>query len=691
MARSTKEDLVRQPLLQAWVAPKEAGEAIGVLATTFTFDAGFFEEECLGRFGSVEADPRRDGAMYRIEREERLAQLRCATVVADIHHAGGSRSLRWDLLAARPKIGVMHAKIALLAWERHVRIIIGSANLTGEAYRRNRECAGVLDFNESSLDRELVDPVLAFLRDVLSLTSGPGRERAESLIDWVAARPWQAPPPARGLQRRVVLVAPGRLGVFRQLAEALPGRADEAHIVSPFFDIKARPHGPDQQIWSELMRLRGEATVNYHVAAERRGDARGWRLALPAHVAGSVDAQRSSATLRLCAIAALEAGERRPLHAKSIALAAADWSALLVGSSNFTCAGLGPVKASVVNWEANLLYWIKADARDPARRGLAGRFTGGHPVDAADTNEFAPVFDDEAQECEAPVLPVFFESVTLEHLTADELDLVFRFSAAEPPAAWVVRDRDQIVASHADWSAAGRPRLQTCTCRRRPPTPSTLRVEWRGVLGGDVAMSADWPINVGGPEVLPVPDELRDLSLAALLDLLGSGRPLREALRRWLRRRPDDDDPDPDLALELVDPHAKVDTSGFLIQRVRRACWAMRHLRARLEEPLASASAWTWRLEGPVGARALLDAMLRAAAAMQPDEKAFLVIEFDRELALVRLDVRGDEALRAFAEGRLEAFRAGLQERLHRLLSDCTPSLRLYAEQPSTYLHDATA
>ena len=125
MARSTKEDLVRQPLLQAWVAPKEAGEAIGVLATTFTFDAGFFEEECLGRFGSVEADPRRDGAMYRIEREERLAQLRCATVVADIHHAGGSRSLRWDLLAARPKIGVMHAKIALLAWERHVRIIIG--------------------------------------------------------------------------------------------------------------------------------------------------------------------------------------------------------------------------------------------------------------------------------------------------------------------------------------------------------------------------------------------------------------------------------------------------------------------------------------------------------------------------------------------------------------------------------------
>ena len=47
--------------------------------------------------------------------------------------------------------------------------------------------------------------------------------------------------------------------------------------------------------------------------------------------------------------------------------------------------------------------------------------------------------------------------------------------------------------------------------------------------------------------------------------------------------------------------------------------------------------------------------------------------------------------LRAFAVGRLEAFRAGLQERLHRLLSDCTPSLRLYAEQPSTYLHDATA
>lgn len=690
MARAIDNDLVRQSLLQAWTPPNDAGEAIGVLATTFTFDAAFFEEECLGRFAAVEADAQRDGALYRIEREERLAQLRCATVLADIHHAGGSRSLRWDLLAARPRSGVMHAKVSLLAWERHVRIIIGSSNLTGEAYRRNRECAGVLDFGEVAMDRALVDPVLAFLRELLDLAVGPGRERALSLIDWVTARPWRAPPPARGLQRRVVLVGPGRPGVFEQLAEALPGRADEAHVVSPFFDKGGgRLYAPDRRIWEELMRRRGEASVGFHVAGEPRGDAQGWRLALPSHIVENHALQRASASLRLHAIEVLEDRERRPLHAKSLALVAVDWSALLIGSSNFTCAGLGPKGARVVNWEANLLYWVKADARDPLRRGLAARFTGGNEVSLADDNQFDPVFGDEAQECDEPVLPAFFESVSLERLEANEIDLHFRFSDGKPPANWVVRDRDLIVASHVDWWAAGRPRQQLRTCRRLPPTASTLRVEWRA---GEIAMSADWPINVESADVLPVPDELRDLSLAALLDLLGSGRPLREALRNWLRRQPDDDDADPESALELVDPHAKVDTSEFLVQRVRRACWAMRHLRGRLEEPLASESAWTWRLEGPVGARVLMAAMLRGGAApMSADEAAFMLAEFERELALVRLEVRGDDALRAFALERLALFRAGLDERLQALLPACTESMRRYVQQPSSYLHDSIA
>ena len=34
-------------LLDAWIPPEKSGEPIGCLATSFTFDNEFFEDECL--------------------------------------------------------------------------------------------------------------------------------------------------------------------------------------------------------------------------------------------------------------------------------------------------------------------------------------------------------------------------------------------------------------------------------------------------------------------------------------------------------------------------------------------------------------------------------------------------------------------------------------------------------------------
>ena len=36
-------------VLDLWNSPEDAGEALVCLATTFTFDAAFFETECVGR------------------------------------------------------------------------------------------------------------------------------------------------------------------------------------------------------------------------------------------------------------------------------------------------------------------------------------------------------------------------------------------------------------------------------------------------------------------------------------------------------------------------------------------------------------------------------------------------------------------------------------------------------------------
>ncbi|MEA3366070.1 MAG: hypothetical protein U9Q79_10570, partial [Candidatus Hydrogenedentes bacterium] len=129
-------------LLDAWVPPKDAGLPIGCIATSFTFSSSFFEEECLSRFLSLETDPTEDGPLYLIEREEKLAQLICACAVVDQHHCKGSRSLRWDLLPARMPGGILHAKIGLLIWSNLVRVLIASANLTEDGYRRNLEIFG---------------------------------------------------------------------------------------------------------------------------------------------------------------------------------------------------------------------------------------------------------------------------------------------------------------------------------------------------------------------------------------------------------------------------------------------------------------------------------------------------------------------------------------------------------------------
>lgn len=70
--RRRKRDLEagRGRILDAWVPPEDAGDAMGCLATTYTFEAAFFEAECLGRFLGLETDPDESGAAYLIEREE---------------------------------------------------------------------------------------------------------------------------------------------------------------------------------------------------------------------------------------------------------------------------------------------------------------------------------------------------------------------------------------------------------------------------------------------------------------------------------------------------------------------------------------------------------------------------------------------------------------------------------------------
>ena len=110
-------------LLDLWSPPEGAGFSVGCVATTFTFNPVFFEEECLGRFLQMQSDAIEDGPVYIIEREEKLADILCSSVLVDASHCKGQRSLRWDLLAARVPGAILHAKVSLLWWQNCVRLI----------------------------------------------------------------------------------------------------------------------------------------------------------------------------------------------------------------------------------------------------------------------------------------------------------------------------------------------------------------------------------------------------------------------------------------------------------------------------------------------------------------------------------------------------------------------------------------
>ena len=152
------EALTREPENDAanWGVPgtvvaRNAGEPIGCLATTYTFRPGLFDEQCLARFLETESELDHEDLAFLLERESRLGSV-YAGVLVDHTQAGVAHSLRWDVLPVRIRAGKQHAKLSLLAWSRHIRIVAASANLTEPGYRTNHEVATTADLSPAEAE-----------------------------------------------------------------------------------------------------------------------------------------------------------------------------------------------------------------------------------------------------------------------------------------------------------------------------------------------------------------------------------------------------------------------------------------------------------------------------------------------------------------------------------------------------------
>lgn len=622
-------------ILDAWVPPEDSGDPVGCVATSFTFSPVFFEEECVGRFLQLGTNAAEDGPAYLIEREEKLSQLECAAALVDQNHARGVRSLRWDLLPARLPRGILHAKVSLMLWSRCARVVIASANLTEDGYRRNHEVFGMLDyFKGSESPLAPLNEVTSFLADSVHYVDPATRSESAAVRRWnrflvrvtSATRSWGVsglPSSIAKPRAFAVLTGPGRPSALRTLEDRWPENVppDSAFVVSPFFDPPGAPNAPARELWA-ILKQRGSATVEFDVSAEDVPGKRAVLLHAPESLLAARPASRSQTET---VVKRLVLQDGRPLHAKSLWLQSDRVILSMAGSSNFTSAGLGIGKTQ--NLEANIAYVVSLQSKEAARALNEAWLTADDLDD--DLELLWEPCPDEGEDSATPgvvLLPEFFGEASFGCKEKQQgfVELTFH---GKPPKDWVVfaEDEPEPFLTQKSWVSSGRPSsLQLNWDRER--APSGFSVSWGGSGG-----LAWWPVNIVSATSLPPPAELRDLPLDVLIEILTSAKPLYQALDRWLRKERESKSHSGGVSL---DPHKRVDTSSFLLQRTRRVSDALTGLRQRLEKPVVSGQSLEWRLRGPVGVLALGQAISKEARSEQ--ERCFLLTELCLELARVR-------------------------------------------------------
>lgn len=622
-------------LLDAWTPPPEAGEPIGCVATTFTFSPVFFEEECLSRFLQLETDPDEDGPLYILEREEKLAQVSCAAALVDQHHCKGSRSLRWDMLLARVPNAILHSKVSLLYWANWVRVIVASANLTEDGYRRNQEVFGVLDFPNEGGDiaRSCLTDVIEFLRYAGAFAKGGAAQLPPGLARWnaflnkaaEAVESWSLPESEKrstAVSCRPVFSGPGRANVMDSIRKLWTGYGPpgEAWVFSPFFDPVADHNKPAEALW-KLLRQRGEAKAVFCVTAEEIPGKSGLLLHAPESLKKAQPGRDTTDT----GFCRLKTEPDRTFHAKGMWIEDDADLLYLIGSSNFTTAGLG-LNSTHANVEANLAYLCSYGKHWGSYPRVGESFPDSEEITVDSNTQWLPAEnEDEIDDTETVSLPAAFSSAVYD-IDERNSGVVTVVLTSDPPQGWRLlnEDNDSPVLADADWRKSGSRQDTTIPWGEGRP-PSGFWVTWHGAKG-----KAWLPVHIKRMASLPPPDLLRNLPLEMLINILTSSRPLRTVLREYLRKR-EANAVAGVSAHEIVDPHKRVDTSGFLLQRTRRVSWGLSALRSRLEQPVATEEGLRWRLYGPVGVMAFKDALLREAGSQE--EQSFLLSELALELS----------------------------------------------------------
>lgn len=607
-------------LLDHWSPPDGAGDPVAVLATTFTFEADFFAQDCLSRFLSLSATSDEGDQISSVaavlEEEDRLNEAQ-VSVLIDRSSPAEKRNLRWDVLPVSAPGGLLHAKVAVLLWERAARILIGSANLTSAGYRRQVETAMAFDLRpDSGIPSSLLTDLTDELSALVELVPGPrtgAKARAQATLDMLETRIQSLDLPTRqprDLHLAIAASRPGRSPLDR-LDDVWRGpRPLHASLLSPFWDGDSP--APALNAVRKLLtgRPAAQRTLTAIVAVDP--------------YSGAITAPRSlgdEADLDVVAFDPPDT-ELRSLHAKVLLVESDDWTAAMIGSSNATSAGYG-LDRRHGHHELNL--WIGCPASSRTAKQLRSLLREGEYLSLED-EQWEPLPDDE--EPTTPRLPDGFVWSTVHAGTEPTVEM--HINEASIPSEWSVELPTGRRLLQADgWRSSGSPATLRLPLGQ-DPLPPYLVVRWSDDEGG---CQATWPVNVEDRSALPPPAELADLPVEILLAALASSRPLPVALEHELRSA---ERTDGSSDAEL-DPLKRFDSSALLLQRTRHLSLALWRLEQRLARPVSSIEVVRWRLHGAVGPVAIAEGLVKAAKDNRtlPGEPHFLLAELALTVAAV--------------------------------------------------------
>jgi hypothetical protein len=626
-------------MLDLWRPPKDAGDPIGCLATTYTFAPGLFDEQCLARFLEIESEPNREDLAFLLERESRLGGV-YAGVLVDHTQAGVEHSLRWDVLPVRIHGGKQHAKLSLLVWSRHVRVIVASANLTDPGYRSNYEVASTVDFSAQDADVGMLAEAVGFLQVLLQLVPGaaespPEIMRAEAFLKQVLqlVKLWKPAGRRGNVRQHFVFTLPANgagqserssLDEAIQVCRRRASSPNEIWVASPFFDLD-EDNCRVAAATCKLMARGAKRDISFFVPAVRdESESDVPRLAAPKSLL--VTAAKYEATVGVYVLPLDDPDRnRRPWHAKMLGMFTGGYSALMIGSSNFTCAGMGVGRYR--NAEANIFTIADRNAYSREAGLLESVWPELIPVDDPESAEWlgARPENDEEEQAKIPPLPAGFLSAT--YRAGDQRRIFLRLDPANLPADWRVyacgQDKPELLKA-GQWREGGSHPLVELAWEPAQP-PEKLLVHW-------CDKEAFLTLNVEDASRLPPPPLLESMSADDMLWILAAVDP-SAAFRAWARQRQPSGlfDTDLDSATPVdLDPLRRYDLQTTFLHRIRRRARVLAQLRANLQRPVAGPQSLEWRLRGMIGIEPLAERLALELARNQvpPDEALLTLADF---------------------------------------------------------------